>query len=323
MTNVHFQHGEYKGWQALWLSRGPLELAVVPQVGGRIMGLRWHGRELFFTQPEREGRVEPVESVTDLHSHKREMGFPLWGGDKTWIGPQDRWTDGVPFLDLDSGSYEMTVETDAGEVTVRLRSPVCRETGVQIERRLSLPGVGHNWVVTHSLHNHAEQPVEWALWDVAMVLRPGRVYLPRHPESRFTDGVKNFDNEGQVCPSPQDCALSELGRLAVVTCESQRAFKVGVDATEGWMLGVLEPAPNHKVGYLKRFAVEPGLPYPHGCVAEVYNSDRYPYLEMEILAPLARLEPGAVQTLEETQSVFDLPDWPRSVAEVEDLVGDL
>ena len=35
-----------------------------------------------------------------------QLGFVLWGGDKTWLAPQDRWTDGDPFLDLDSGAYD-------------------------------------------------------------------------------------------------------------------------------------------------------------------------------------------------------------------------
>jgi len=75
---------------------------LVPQVGGRIMGIRWRGHDLSFTQPELEGQVVDVAAVENPSAKKREMGFPLWGGDKTWLAPQTRWTEGAPFLDLDT-----------------------------------------------------------------------------------------------------------------------------------------------------------------------------------------------------------------------------
>ena len=40
--------GSHLGWRALWL-RGPeFALALVPEVGGRIMGIEWRGQQLAF-----------------------------------------------------------------------------------------------------------------------------------------------------------------------------------------------------------------------------------------------------------------------------------
>jgi len=63
------------------------------------------------------------------------------------------------------------------------------------------------------------------------------------------------------------------------------------------MLGVLDVAGLGLVGYCKQVPVFPGEPYAHGVVASVFNSDRYPYFEMETHGPLVRLPPGGRRPL--------------------------
>ena len=41
--------GQHKGWDAWHLKNGPLELVLVPHVGGRIMGMIWRKHDLSFT----------------------------------------------------------------------------------------------------------------------------------------------------------------------------------------------------------------------------------------------------------------------------------
>ena len=52
------------------------------EVGGRIMGIRWRGHDLSFTQPGLEGQVVDVAAVENLSAKKREMGFPLGAATK-------------------------------------------------------------------------------------------------------------------------------------------------------------------------------------------------------------------------------------------------
>ena len=61
--NVAVIAGRYKGWGCWFLKNGPVELVLVPQVGGRIMGIRWRGHDLSFTQPEIEGQVVDVAAA--------------------------------------------------------------------------------------------------------------------------------------------------------------------------------------------------------------------------------------------------------------------
>lgn len=313
---ITLREGKHKGWDACHLERGPLTLILVPQVGGRIMGMLWRGHDLSFTQPEREGRVEDLSGTRDLRRAKHETGFPLWGGDKTWLAPQTRWTDGVPFLDLDSGPYDLSVEEEKPDVVrVRMRSQVCRETGIQITRTVFVFAESNEWIVTHRLMNRSPATVKWGIWDVSMVLRPGKVYLPRRETSPYPGGVKTFLEEGRSAEI-RGTVLTELGSLAVIDCRESGKFKFGVDPVDGWMLGVIEVNGLGLVGFRKQVPVYLDRAYGHGCIAEVYNSDRYPYFEMEIHGPVIPLRPGESFELEERQVVFDLSRWPHSEDEV-------
>jgi len=195
---------------------------LVPQVGGRIMGIRWRGHDLSFTQPELEGQVVDVGAVEDLSAKKREMGFPLWGGVKTWLAPQTRCTEGAPFLDLDSGAYELAIEQAGPDLArVRMTSRVYRETGVQITRTVTMKAGETAWTVDHCLTNGSAAEVEWGPWDVSMVLRTGRVYLPRSPNSAFPGGVKTDAQEDQSVML-RNSVVAQLGALAVIDCHGER-----------------------------------------------------------------------------------------------------
>jgi len=78
------------------------------------------------------------------------------------------------------------------------------------------------------------------------------------------------------------------------------------------MLGIIEVPGIGLVGYRKQVPVHKDKSYGHGCTAEVYNSDRYPYFEMEIHGPLVSLRQGASFELKERQAFFDVTKWPVS-----------
>ena len=109
----------------------------------------------------------------------------------------------------------------------------------------------------------------------------------------------------------RNSVVAQLGALAVIDCHGGKRFKYGVDADEGWMLGVLDVAGLGLVGYCKQVPVFPGEPYAHGVVASVFNSDRYPYFEMETHGPLVRLPPGGRYEIEERQALCDVASWPE------------
>jgi hypothetical protein len=312
------READFYGWEAQWIEQGPLTLVLVPQVGGRIMSVGWKGHELSFVNPDCRGRVLDVASIADVHEAKRRLGFVLWGGDKTWLAPQDRWTDGDPFLDLDSGAYDLSVDRTSGSAT--MVSPVCRETGVQIERTVSLGAEPGTWSVASRLINASDGIVDWAPWDVAMMLRPATVLMPTSPDSAFPRGVRTFDNEG-VSTSVRDEVVDFVDDIAVFSCRDAVKFKYGVDAGLGRILAVIETGDGGLVGYRKSVPTYHPQPYGHGCVLEIFNASAYSYIEMEVHGPVVSLQPGESFTLKVDSALFDLDALPTTPASIREGLG--
>jgi len=175
-------------------------------------------------------------------------------------------------------------------------------------------------MVCHQIKNCSEKPIEWGVWDVSMVLKPGKVYLPRNPKSQFPSGLKTFTEEGNS-RKVRKKVFEEIGSLARIDCKEPTAFKFGIDSDEGWILGIAEVPSIGLVGFKKGVGVFPHLNYGHGCVAEVYNSDCYPYFfEMEIHGPVIRLNPGESFGLQETHALFEAPHWPKTEKDVRGLL---
>jgi len=308
---VTLSPGTVHGWDGWWIRRPPLELGLVPSVGGRIMSLRWRGHELGFVHPDHAGRHVTIDAP-DPRARKRELGFIHWGGDKTWLAPQEGWTDAIPFLDLDAGAYAFEVEHERpDQVRVTMRSPRCRELGVHIARTIT---VGGDVEVIHALENVSTTSVTRGLWDVHQVRGPGIAYVPRRSGSSFRDGVKAYPAEGDSEGARPD-VVRLLDGIAAIDCRRPRWFKFGVDADEGWALGVVE-TPGGLVGYRKEVPVATDASYGHGCVVEVYNCPDHPYFELEAHGPVVTLGPGERTTLVERRDVFDVPAWPATERDV-------
>lgn len=155
-----------------------------------------------------------------------------------------RETYGDPFLDLDSDAYELSEDQAGGAVV--MTSPVCRETGVRIERTVTLG-------------------LEPGTWAVAMMLRPATVFMPTARSSTFPDGVRTFDNAG-ASASARDTVMRFVGDIAIVSCHEPIKFKYGVDADVCRILAVLETDGDAVIGYRKLAPVFHPLPFGHGCV---------------------------------------------------------
>ncbi|MFQ5931942.1 MAG: DUF4380 domain-containing protein [Nitrospiraceae bacterium] len=295
------------GWRGLKLAAGRVALVATPEVGGRVTSLSFDDSEIFFTLPALRGRRVDLDQTRDARSDKRALGWLHYGGYKTWLAPQERWTDGLPFVDLDSGcyEYECTPQTQPGETLVRVTSPVCRETGLQLTRSIVLSEGGHI-TVEQSMANRSTREVAWGLWDVTQLRGPGTAILPIRPDSQFTSGVKAYLNEGRS-QDVMDRYVVRKDQMAIVTCHQVEPFKYGTDSHEGWILALLDCAPDRWLAYLKLFQPIPGAIYPHESVTEVYDSGTHPYFEVEVHSPLQRLVPGASYGFTEAWVVDWLP----------------
>jgi hypothetical protein len=190
-----------------------------------------------------------------------------------------------------------------------MTSPICRETGVQIERTVMLGRQPGTWRVSHVLCHHGAAVVSWAPWIVAMILRSATVFLPTQPTSSHPQRVRTFANEGESI-SLRDRVLSFTGDVAMSSCREPLKFKYGTDGEMGAALAVIEVGPRGLVGLRKSVPTFHPKRYAHGCVAEVFNSPDFPYFEMELHGPVVALAPGDSFTLIEDAALFDLDDMP-------------
>lgn len=203
-----------------------------------------------------------------------------------------------------------------------MTSPVCRETGVEIVRRLELADPPGAWRVTHTLRNLSDRAITWSPWDVDMVFRPATVFLPTRRGSPYPGGVRTFDNEG-VSAAFRTEVVSFLDDIAVVSCRKPIRFKYGVDADPAWLLAVLEVGDGQLIGYRKSVPTYYPRPYADGCVLEVFNAPALPYLELEMHGPLASLQPGESFSVQTDAALFDLDAVPSTAAAVRASAHDL
>ncbi len=310
---------EFHGWPALVLVRGPLTATFTPLIGGRLMSLCFEGEELLFQHPELLGQRPHLPPGEPLAAAKERTGFPLWGGDKTWVAPQEDWLGHTPPVDLDHGEYTW-VETENG---LEMHSPVCRETGLRVARLFEWEGEG--LVLEQTLLNAGDVVARRGIWNVTQCLRPMSVFLPLS-----LDALRPYGQEGDsVALFPQVCTelTGEAGRaawvqaglspptgptpLVRVDCLSPSHFKVGGLAQAGdeglsFVISVMKSA-SGPIGFIRTFAADPQAAYLHHASVEVYNAPALNYLEVEVHGPFLPLFPGESVSHGQHWKVFRMP----------------
>lgn len=278
---------QFRGWSAWTLSHGPLSLHIVPAVGGRLMSIQYAGIELCFINLALEGRLaeDDPERWAQLCG---DWAFPLWGGGKTWVAPEADWPDGCPQRDLDSGAYQVLhTWQDERSAGIELQSPVCRRTGLQIRRRISINDGDAFWKVEHTLINTTAQALTYGIWDVLMLRRPGHVAVEWAAD---IGEFRAISGQGTAKQLQEQGVIAVTAGHASVLCQQARQFKVGIAGASGLMSVELD-LPEGRVRYWRIAPVQEQGPYAHGHPIEVFNAPDLPYFEVESHSPLATL-PG-------------------------------
>jgi hypothetical protein len=293
----------YRGWPALSLRQGLLELFVVPVVGGRLMGIRHDGDELAFVNPALEGKIASDDPAA-WAALCGEWSFPLWGGGKTWIAPESRWPGGAPHRDLDSGAYKV-VQTwsDERSMGVELESPVCSQSGLQIHRRITLDAESSTWSTVHGLTNRGSIARECGIWEVLMLHRPARIEIPlENSVTGLRDTVRQIAGKGPIDDICESDIVRLDGHVLHVECERAVEYKIGVAHSMG-EIRVILPGKARTHHYRRTSAVDARAEYAHGTPIEVFNAPRLPYFEIETHAPLAQLKAGERVEYEITEGI--------------------
>jgi hypothetical protein len=318
----------YNGWQCVELSNGRIDVVVAPQLGGRIVQLRFDGCEYLWVNRDLAGKVlaAPVDGAAegagnfgDWANYGGDKLWPApqgWNGPEEWPGPPDPFAKGGC---TDRGAFTLEVLANhSAEVAVRLTGPKDLYAGVRFSREIRLRPHTTSVALIATMENIVDRPVRWGIWQVTqhdsrqersdsagkatMFHRNLRAWTPIYRHSRYPKGYRvMFGPEDAPQFSTVDSPAGKLFRLEY----RHQAGKAALDTNSEW-LAVTQEAPDFL--YAHTFPVKPDAEYPDGASVEFWTSgpgsiqlgdtavtmeEKEPWLvESELLSPYVKLAPG-------------------------------
>ena len=273
-----------------------VSLLVTRSVGPRIISLRIKGGENLF--------AELPDFVT-----KRPDGrdFHFRGGHRLWHAPES-----MPrTYALDDDPVEVIQEENSLSVTQQVEA----ETGIEKSMRIALTRDRAQVIIHHTLTNRGLWSIECAPWAITQFKTGGMAILPQ--SSGQTDLLPNRSLALWPYTNIASPHVTWGDEYILVRAEIQPPFKVGFPNPRGWLAYWLGGTV-----FVKRAAYEPQSSYyDHGSSSECYCNSHF--LELETLAPIGQLEPGASVTHVETWELFSNIEFPADEAATKRIVSEL
>lgn len=277
-----------------------LTLDYLAEAGPRIVRLFLAGSSDNQLVELPEARIETPEGP-----------YFIRGGHRLWHAPE-----AMPrsYLPDNSG---LQVEERAGGV--RLVQPTETATGIRKSIDVQLHDDRPAVTLVHELRNEGIWPVELAPWAITQLPLGGVAILPQQVGPLDAAGLLPnrllvlwpYTQWEDPRLQPGDDYILMQAQAIMPPC------KVGYQNRHGWIAYL-----RNGVLFQKRFDPRVALPHPdYGCNAEFYCCDAF--IEMETVAPLARLEPGEAVTHTETWELYRGVDVPQTIAGVRSMVKEL
>ena len=230
--------------------------------------------------------------------------FHFRGGHRLWHAPAAMPRTYAP----DTGEMKIT-ELPGGVILETQTEP---GTGIRKRIEIHLAKDRPSATLTHTLINDSLWPVELAPWTITQFRLGGTAILPMP--------VGNVDAAG-LLPNRQislwpytrlnDPRLSLRDDYVIFKADALPPFKMGYFNPHGWLAYWLDG-----VLFRKTFDAQTGVLHPdNNCNAEIYCGDQF--VELESLAPLTILNPGASVNHVETWDVFEgMQSLPKDVQQI-------
>jgi len=239
------------------------------------------------------GDLPPVPTpYGDFHFH---------GGHRLWHAPEAMPRTYIP-------DTPVTITDKPHGVVLEAQA----EPGTGIRKRIEIllatdkPSI----TLTHTLINDGLWAVELSPWAISQFRLGGIVILPMPVGNADPAGLLH-NRQFSLWPYARinDPRLKLGDEFVLFKADALLPpFKIGYFSSHGWMAYWLDGAL-----FRKTFDVQAGLPYPdNNCNAEMYCN--HLFVELESLAPLINLGPGASVTHQETWDIsYDLGALPDIV----------
>ncbi|ABF39434.1 hypothetical protein Acid345_0429 [Candidatus Koribacter versatilis Ellin345] len=301
----------FGGWNAQQVSNDWVALTIVPQLGGRLMQVAFHGHNYLFVNPKLEGKYFPPTPSKWFN----------YGGDKIWPLPEGSGDDQHwpgPIADvLDDGEYAFTVLSRGETCKVRLEGQSDPKTGLQYSRDISLQSDSPGIHFDATMKNASQRTIRWSMqsvsqYDLASEENPLKLnpkffaFTAANPKTAYEDGYRL--RLGQA----EDTAVGVKNGLFTLHYNSFQR-EIWVDSTDGWLalvdgsskFAMVEKFPHENEEYPGKATV---IFYTNGPAVE-FNADGVPhltasdpanmpfYMEAEVNSPMISLQPGETYTL--------------------------
>jgi hypothetical protein len=264
------------------LSNGTVEVVVTSDVGPRIVRYGFAGAENILAE------LPDATLATDLGD------FKPWGGHRLWVAPEAKPRSYAP----DNAPLAVAFE---GERAIRLTAPVEAATGIEKEIGLALDADGSGLTVSHRITNRSLWAIEAAPWALTIMRGGGTAIFPQEPYISWDDYLLPARPFVLWHYTDLSDARWSVGKKLIrlrTDASASRPQKAGMLNKQGWAAYQLDDTL-----FVKRFAYREGAAYPdYGCNCETYTAGDF--IEVESLAPLGRLEPGASAEHEERWTLF-------------------
>ncbi len=292
------KRGDFHGEETLVLESEHLSVEVLASAGPRIVRLTPSGSS-----------ENALGDVADIGWDTPWGRYRLRGGHRLWWAPENPPLTSAP----DEG--DLLVSEGKHGLSLERLEP---QSGLRKLMEIELAADRAALTVRHRIRNEHEKAVELALWAITILPLGGIALLP---QQRGPIGEnESLPNRALVLwpySSVSDPRLELGDELVLVRAAAAAPFKIGYLNRAGWAAylsgGVL---------YCKRFDPQPEHAHPDlDSNVEVYCNDRF--LELETLAPLSLLEPGAEAAHEERWELHQVGDVDSSSAGLSALATEL
>ena len=215
-----------------------------------------------------------------------------------WLGPED--CIRTYFADNRPVAHQVIAPGQ-----VRLTPPPETEYGVQKEMELTLGQSGTQLKITLRVTNIADKPTELCAWGPTVMAPGGVEVIPLPAHYNHPGSPKNAKSPADFAPNQTmaiwpymdftDARWNFGSRYIRLTQDPKKSpTKIGLAHRVGWVAYW-----NAGTLFVQRFPFEEGKTYPdNGVNYQTFTNEDM--LEMEPIAPLVTLEPGAFTELHET-----------------------
>lgn len=286
------------GHECVSLENKTIQLLISHSMGPRILSLKFtDGENIFAELPD---FVVECPGSGIFHSYGgHRLSHAPEELSRTYL-PDDSPVDICP---IENG-YRVTQDVEA-------------KTGLQKSLEICLASDEPRVVITHRLSNHGLWLVTCAPWAITQLKTGGVAILPQSCAETMQLPNRSLVLWPYTNLSNPNVSFGKHHILLHVDMNDGEAFKVGFPNPRGWLAYWL-----NGMLFVKRAKYDAQSAYfDFGSSSEFYCNDQF--VELETLAPISKIEPGACVSHVETWELFSNVDRPRDEKDVQALVEKL